>query len=354
MEVYYILTILIIITSYLLRKDKKKLSYVLFTYLLIVIGLRHQSMGYDLMWKYSGGYLDWFDTISRADFGDLFMYSLLTSYDIGFVFLNRIIGVISNDRQVYLFVCALISILPFAFYTSRESKSPLLSIAIFIGLPTFLYLYGTLRQSVATGVLVLSLPYLEKRDKKFFFFLFLAVLLHAASIVFVIAYFVYNFHAKTASKLLSLIILAVVFVLRSILISYILPYIVVGNYEIDNTSSAMSFIVFTIIYIGLLVFVYDKSSYQIKGYINLFYISCLCLAFQDVTPVAARMASFFMFPLMIIIPDFIYNMREKRLARLYSLICVIVFLGYGLFRIDAGGEDFAQSSPYYWFWEDVQ
>lgn len=353
MEVYYILSILLVVVAFACRKHNKQQSFLLFGLLLLVIGFRHQSMGYDLYWKYQGGYLAWFDTISRCDFDEILKYTLLTGYDVGFVLLNRIIGFFSHERQVYLFVCAFISIMPFAYFTSRESKIPLLSIAIFIGLPTFLYLYGTLRQSVATGVLVLALPYLEKRDKKFFILLAISFLLHAASALFIISYFVYRFNFKLFGKMMTLLVIIVVFISRTVLLERILPYITVGDYGIDKSSSILSFVIFTMIYLWLILFVYDRSSSRIKGYINLFFISCLCLAFQDITPVAARVASFFMFPLMIIIPDYLYRIKVKFLSKLSVSLCFLIFLGYGLYRIDAGGSDFAQSSPYHWFWEDL-
>ena len=43
-----------------------------------------------------------------------------------------------------------------------------------------------------------------------------------------------------------------VYLLSNVLFAQILPYIFVGEYEIDNSSSVLTFIVFSLIYIGKL------------------------------------------------------------------------------------------------------
>lgn len=376
MEVYFILVAFLIIAFLYFKIEKEKYkrkkyiqkdinaintreTTLYFFCIFLLLAFRHQSMGYDLDYRSSTGYLGWFETFANADLSMMPILALSSGYDLGFVLFNKLLGFFTTERQLFLASCAAISILPYIPFVKKYSPSPFVSVAIFIGLPTFLYLYGTLRQMMAVGILLYSIDYIVNRKfKKFVFVVIIAFFFHASCIIFLLAYPLYHMKITGLGRVCTFIVIALVYVTRAILLPHILPYITVGEYSIDNTSSSKSFYVFIFIYVVccLLSQKYhcnSKEGLQINGFLNLFFMSCVCMAFQDITPVAARMSAFFMFSLVVLVPIIISTIRSNRWRAVISLFFVLFFLGYGLIRIDAGGEEYAMSSPYYWFWETI-
>ena len=121
MTVYYFVYALIISTSCCLFASKSNLTYkkkiacnVYFSVLVFLFALRHPSMGVDLAYGASYGYLGSFSVIS--DFSWLEALDLnVKNYERGYILFNKLLSLISDDQQMLLIGCAFGSILPIAY-----------------------------------------------------------------------------------------------------------------------------------------------------------------------------------------------------------------------------------------------
>lgn len=361
MTVYYFTVLIIILWALTqriihpknLQKCNKRIARVSFVLILLVIGLRHQSMGLDLYWKYQSGYLGWFDRIANAKISAIPYYAAMTKYEFGFILLNKVIGFFTDNRQVYLFICAALSILPVGNLVKKESKDALLSVAVFIGMPSFLYLFGTIRQSIAMGLLTYSFFEIEKRNlKKFVGIVLIAATFHSAALFFLLVYPAYRFKCNLNKRLVSLGIILAVFLGKSILIRFTIGFF--KGYEISSDASSLVFFVFFLIYVFFVIITkIKKTNDRIEGLLNVLFLACCCLAFQGVTPVAARLGVYYLIFMVILVPEVVSVIDDRLPRALLYMLLVAVFMGYGLYRLYIGGESFAISYPFYWFWNKV-
>lgn len=362
---YWFYAILVFLAILIYAKNKpveeqhKKICVVGFFALFLLLALRHPYMGVDLGWGYSKGYLHSFEVLNEYNLREIFQLKQHLNYERGYIIFNKLVGLISKDQQVFLSVCAFVSVLPIAIYTYKRSKMPLLSLFVFMGLPVFLIFFSGLRQAIAIGITVFSMFFVErKKIIGFVLTVLLATTFHSSSAIFLIAYPVYHIKLNNIGKLTILLFVPIVFVLREPLF-LLFGKLFKKNVQIENTGAYTLFMVFVLIYIFLIVFNdnYERKNAETdkqNGLINLFYIACICQAFGSVYNTAIRVGYYFMVYLVIAIPNTLENFRyiKIRYNSYYTIIKMLIgaiFVAYGLYALKY--DSWAMTNPYIFFWE---
>lgn len=355
MTVYFALYALIALFSILYsarcKAEKTRnalLCWTVFSLLFLLLALRSQGMGADLTNRYGTGYLDAYETLASEPWSIIFDGYL--NYEAGYILLNKLVALLSGgNRQVFLTVCALGSLLPVAYMIFRNSDTPAFSFLIYMGLPVFLLLYSGLRQSLAIGLTFLSIRFIQKHKPIPFILLVLAASqFHYSAYLFLIAYPVYYLRMNTSLRIVSVFVLPVVFLFRHPLFS-ILSKLLKQSAVVDDNGAITLFLVFFAIYFFCFLFA-DESEEQ-NGYTNLFFLACVCQAFGGVSSVAMRVGYYFMMPLMLLLPKVAGGMRVEQERKLARIVIVACFALYGLYAIYAS--TWAEANPYHWFWETV-
>ena len=338
---------------FLKRKDERKYNKALFVVssivVVLILGLRHPSMGNDLRYQSSNGYLGAFDSIVSYPWSSI-LYLKIMNFEQGFIIYNKLVGFLGTDRQMFLFVTAAVSVVPIMYYLSKNSQNMLLSIIIYLGLPVFLICFSGLRQAIAIGITSLSMIYIkEKSLVKFILLVLLASTFHFTAIVFLIAYPMYHIKASDKWDVISIISIPVVYVLRAPLFD-ILSKLLKKNAKMTDTGALTLFLIFTLIYIGLVML--NKKRNRPGGYINIFYLACLCQAFAGVYYTAMRVAYYFMIALAVGLPEVLQEMKSEREGdstyKISYCVVVIIFIIYGLYAIKTSS--WAMAYPYKFFW----
>lgn len=315
----------------------------------IMFALRHQSMGHDLRYLSSNGYLASFDYLSGLSWKQIFSLDQHLAYEKGFVIFNRVVGALSRDRQIFMVVCAVLSVAPIAWMIYKKSVSPAISFLVFMGLPSFLAIYSALRQVLAMGLCFLSLYFVQKKKPLVFAALvLLAWSFHSSAILFSIAYPVYYLKLKKTYRQMSVLLIPMVYVFRVPLFN-ILSKILKEDASTTDTGAFTLFAVFTLIYVFCIMYT-DESDEQ-NGLMNIFLLACCCQAFGGVYYTAMRVGYYFMLSLVLLLPLVLKNMKVKENKNIYTAIVVIVFAIYGLNSIK--NSTWAMAYPYYFFWEVV-
>lgn len=355
MTMYYSIASLLLICSIAIEaivrdrgRKRKILSVVFFIAIYLTFALRHPTMGLDLGYGKQYGYLASFRYLSQLPFKKLIEMGNYLNYEIGYMLLNRIIGLITSNQQFFLAFCAFISILPVSYIIWKKSSDICFSYMIFAGLPVFLLLFSGLRQSIAIGICFVSIVFIQEKKLVYFIITVIAAtLFHWSAIVFLIAYPLYHCELDLKKRFLSIVIFPLVFLFREPIFTFI-GGLLKDNIQIDNNGSIKLFLLFVCIYIICVLF--GKREGEQNGYLNLFYVACVCQIFANINNVALRMGYYFVIFLALLLPQVIFQMDKKRDATILKIIIGSFFLWFAFDNL--ASSSWAMSNPYIFFWND--
>ena len=300
----------------------------------------------------SYGYLQSYRQLSWLSWEEALNLKSFFNYERGYIVYNKILGSLSNDVQFLLFITALISfsLISITLYKLSSNRNIFMAIIIYTALPCFLIQFSGLRQAIAIAICTLAMQYIEyRRIVPFILLILLASLFHVTALCFLIAYFVYIIPIKQKWRFCTFVVLALVFVFKDALFQVLVGLI--GRSTMPDYNGAITlFIVFTLIY--LFCSVLEVKSKRINGYMNIFYLACICQAFSSVYSSAMRMGYYFMFSLAILLPLCIDNIPKYSQRELIRLLVYICFLGFSLYVLSLE-DSWAMSNPYYFFWESI-
>lgn len=320
---------------------------VIFTTVLLILGLRHPSMGIDLP-----GYLKSFHRLTELSWRELFSLKSYLNYERGYIIFNKVIGELTFEtEQIFLFICATISTVPVWYIIRKKSEDIMLSSIIYLALPIFILQYSGIRQCIALGLCYISMEFIER--KKFIPFLCLvlfACCFHFTAIIFILAYFMYHVRISDKARWLTLLIFPVVYVIRVPLFT-VLSLIFKDNAVITQTNAVTMMMVFFFIYIFILFLCHGKWDKRTNGYMNIFMCACLCMIFSGIYSTAIRIGYYFSFSLVLLLPLALSGMKDRRWAFIFKCIIIVCFIWFAFDSIT--DTYWAMAYPYHPFWENV-
>ncbi len=339
------------------QKTARIQNFICFVCVAVLLMFRHQSMGIDLQWRGSSpdaGYLPAFDFISKQSFRDVVRNcrSNKIYFEKGFVYYIKIVSLICNNRQFFLGITALISLLPIWWLFDRNSKKPVLSWIIYLALSPFLLLYSALRQGIVIGLA--ACMYILAEEKKWFWFTVLGAVcysIHDASVLLFLIYPLVNIKINTRTRAIFILSLAGIILFKNQIIDLVLRFFPHYAYMFrnENGNAYRFFAVLLLIYI-ICCFSTDNSRFQ-NSYMNLFFLSIVFQLFGMFSDVAPRGGFFFMNALCVLFPDVLEKIRVRENAIILKYSSTLCFVVWGLYCIYS--TYWAMAYPYYWFWERI-
>ena len=179
---------------------------VFFTLLILMLMLRHESIGRDL-----DAYKYYFQTHHTYKFSEVvteFRESLFKSF-------NWILGKITDDFQIYIIITSLLSVLPIAWIYCKDRTNSFLKIILFVNMSTFVMLFSGIRQALAMAVGMIA--YYFVKNKKLIWFIamgLLAMMLHHSGFMIFLMYPLYYLKIKKQYLFLAFPIFPLIFALR--------------------------------------------------------------------------------------------------------------------------------------------
>ncbi len=356
MTIYYVLYILIFIsteickrTNGILEQRQRRTAVVPALLLVLVLGLRHPSMGIDLKYGKVGGYLWSFEAISNYSWHELLQLGGWENYEWGYIFYNKLLGYISTSDQLLLFVSASISLLPLAVLFAKKSRDLAFSYIIYMGLPCFLLPFSGLRQAIAIGICVLATPSIcDKNWKRFLVTILIATLFHYSAVIYLLAYPLYHLRLPKSYRPLMVPLLLVIYMARYPIFA-VASKLFKKNAVPDDNGAFVLFLVFIMIFIFYQVYCRSDDESSI-GFMNIFYFACICQCFGGVFSTAMRVGFYFMPSLAVALPNILTTISNQRDRRLLQYIIFAIFVIYGLYALATSSWPMAY--PYYFFWEE--
>lgn len=314
-----------------------------------VIAFRHPSMGWDLGYQESWGYLDSFNRINEYSWKEVWELEGFLNYEKGYVLFNKVIGSIYNNQQFFLISCAIVSIAPVFILIYKYSDDPTLSTLIFLGLPAFLMLFSGMRQAIAIGICAMSILLLQNKKRILFVAVVLfASLFHSSALMFLFALPAYYVKMNRTFRVISTALLGVVFVFRESIFQILCRWFGYEDVTMDNNGAITLFIVFVAVYIYCYLFDNDAEN---QGLLNIFYIACFCQAMGGLYSTIIRVGYYFMMALIVLLPQVIKNTQDRTVRVFSKLIVPICFIAFALHSFYTSS--WAETYPHYWFWQNV-
>ena len=339
-----------------IKSQKNKIFAFLFAFLFLffICALRHPSMGIDLHYGFSDGYIGRFQYISEQNWGYLLKNHStdydLQSYEIGYVLFNKIISVFGNNSQLLLSFVALLSIFPIFVVYYKESNSFVFSILVYLAFPCFFAVFSALRQACAIGICFMSYKFIKERKIiPFILFILLASTFHITALVFLLSYPLYTIRIKKIYKYFMVVLVGIIFLFRN-QIFILLMHLFNKGITPDNNGAINLFLFFIALYIVLSLI--SKENKELNGLMNILLLLVIIQCFGNVHSYITRIGYYFMPFLGLLIPKSIKNIKVE-----YRGICKITFIcffiGYGLFSIYQSGIGWAQAYPWIPFWKEI-
>ena len=357
MIIYFLMYALILFTAdsvgrtgTSLEQRKKRTAIYVTMIPVLVVALRHPSMGLDLGYGRSFGYLASFRAFSQYSLGALLRLAGWQNYEWGYILFNRILGYISTDYQCLLIGCAIASIVPIGIMIWKNSEDPVFAMIVYLGLPCVLVPFSALRQGIAIGICCMAYPLIQKKQRiKFILLVLFASLFHYSAFFFAIAYPLYHLKLSRTVRMASIPALAVVFVGRYPLFA-IFSKIFKKSAAIEQTGAFTLMLVFALVYAFCVMFVHTEED---KGFLNVFYMACVAQCFGGVYSIAIRVGYYFMPVLVIALPNIIRNMSNPNNQKISRTCVMAAFAIYGLYSFYSSGKGWAMTYPYHFYWSEL-
>ena len=330
------------------NKKTRNITVISALLLILIVALRHPSMGVDLGSLNGDGYIGSFYLIGKMTWKSILSNISFLNYSIGYIIYNKLLYLISPNHELLLIVTAFISIAPFWFAFYKFSKSIYFSAIIYMASPLFLLAYSGLRQIIAIGICCIALYYLvQKRLLKFVICVAVAFLFHSSALLFLVAYPVYYIRIKRTNRLILLSIIPVVYIFRKQLFSEMSGLF--GYSGSVSETGAGRFLLFLIV---LYVFLTLLSNEETNGWLNLLFVACLIQTMAGVNSLVLRAGYYFLISLPIAVPNVMLNAKKSRGSILALYGAYTFFVLYGIYTI-IYNSGWAEAYPYAFFWESI-
>jgi hypothetical protein len=371
MWLFYILLLYILVMALILygkgqSRGKDKLFLMLtFGVFLFLSAFRASFVGND-----TDSYLNLFYLISGSDNSEVFT----SRYEVGYVYLNKLISYFSANPQAILIVTSCIILLGFSRFIYKNSNYIWLSVFLFFILRYFDATMNTLRFNIAL-VIILYSYYFIKRKKMLVFILFtlIASLFHITAIIFLLAYPIsrLKFNIKT------IVVLTVTGFILFSGFSVILQKVIeifpryqyyIGSHYLDGNirlASIMNILVsLFMLTIGIITKYHkpnynkdskmyaDNSKYN-DGEIMLLlvvmgsFIDILSLKFN----LLDRVGTYFQVFVLVYLPNAIKQMKDSKKALLMVIIIIFILVTYAI-TIQIVRPEWNRIYPFGFFWNE--
>ncbi len=319
-----------------------------FIILFILLACRADDVGIDLP-----GYKYIFSTSSNYSWPRLFGRDI----EVGYIILNKLVSLVTNDFQWFLAVVAALTLFPIAKIYSEDGDYSTIKILLFVNMSIFPMLFSGLRQSLAFAMGMLA--YECVKNKKIIWFLlmvFMAYLFHRSAFVLLALYPVYYMRLKRKHLFVIIPVMLMIFIFNGPIFMTLarLSSDILGEAKISNNDSYMMILLF--ILFSIFSFVIpdeEKMDDETIGLRNILLLATCMQFFVPLHSLAMRINYYFIIFIPILIPKILKVAQPslKGVADIANVVLCLFFAGYFIY-LASNGENALNIYPYISFWED--
>lgn len=342
MLIYVILIITILAMGYIFKAnsiDKNKKIYIIIIGIILIIisGFRSVNVGADTL-----QFCRDFDNIKRIGWDYVFR---ATRYEIGFVFLCKILGEICNNYQILIFFTSFIVNVLICKFIYEESKDCVLSLYMYITLNYFAANMNIMRQAVAMAIILIAYMTFLKKNRRVLYMICvcLACMFHTSAICGALLLLIPNKKYSMKKYCSTIVISGIAFLLANTVFISITK--IFGNYsgyinsEFYESNYVAAVFKMLILFVILTVsYIYNrKNSNEMDN--KYMYISSLALIFGAASvkiTLLGRISNYFSIFNIILLPNILKRYKDKKqiyiVYYLLYLFCFLYWLIISIYR----------------------
>jgi len=297
------------------------------------------------------GYINLFNFYNTFSFKEIFQN--LFGQEIGFVLVNRIIGIFSKNGIYLMFITSFIIVLLFFREFKKYSSYIWFSVLMFVTVGSYYTSFNTIRQIMAASIIFSGSKYLyEKKLNKYILVILLATLFHKTSLIMIPFYFVLNFKFNRNKLVVAVITLLITMISLDKIIEIVQKYIYqfytfnkygMCGYSYKNVVLPLGIMIFVIYHYKKIDINNGKNNIWINAVIFYAFFSILGLKVQLIQ----RLSEFFAPYALLLVPLIISKINDKSLRVIYIIAAVIIMICYNFLIFKDTGYN-----PYYMFWQN--
>ena len=195
MLIYLIVIILSVFFAFIAQNMRKQYNtskkridhqaYIIFSILsFLPVFLVSAYRGYSVGTDTSGTYYDIYQLVLN-NIGGI--------RDVGYTFINKVAICLFHSYHGVLFLTSLIFCGLSFKSIFEESKYPMFSVLLFFTTNVYFISMNMIRQSIATTLFILAIPFIKKKEFwKFLILILIATSIHSVSLIYIFLYFLLN------------------------------------------------------------------------------------------------------------------------------------------------------------------
>ncbi len=324
------------------KKSKKQCVYS-FLGLLFLLGLHSPTLGVDV----DGFYIPYFHTSTQEGIS----FVLVGHIEPLFHAITFVIRTFTDNESIYIFLIALLILLPIIFFFYKESKNPWLAIYFYVSFIIYYFAFSGIRQALAISIVCLGYYYLLKDNWKFFLlFVLIAFFIHTSALLAVLALplvkiKISDFSWFVVYGLLTIAILAVPTLMLTVVD---IIFSDTGKYQNtlneDGGGITLSFLYLAFAALQIFMSLENKEKSMVQFTLLLFTIQLTGLRSQY----AARIGYYFLPLMFIYITNAIESLKDKDVKVILNLFLTGFLLFFFIYSSSGG---YLGVIPFKFFWE---
>lgn len=340
------------------RQGRKCYIIIMTLILMTLIGLRSETKGFFEGSDVTNYYWMFQNTANSSwnELWQLLLVNLATSGDVGFLLLQKLIGIFTSSFYVYSFIASGLFLIPFGVFLYRYSTNTkqLMFAYVFFCMMMFVHLMSGARQYFAMGIVWMAyLCFLQEKYTKTIVFMLLASTIHFSSIIFMLPMLMSIFIRKAQTlkmvHLVSLFLVPVVYAMASSIIVFMGNFVGSEKYadygSAEIGSGANTFILMMVILSVLCFVAINRRVLTSNEFIRKLYCMVPCFTFFapliNADGAMIRLSEYFHLFLVLLVPssvELLFNKNSQNVAY------VVLIGGLSVLAI-------MSSRTYYFFWQ---
>lgn len=302
---------------------------IIFIILLLFNGLRDGNVFLDSL-----VYKNFFQIVENLNLIDLIK---LNSFEVGFKLFTKFFSLFCN-YNLYIFIISFFSLIGFYFFIKKYSNNYLMSVFLFIVTNIYIYLFCTIRQTIAISILLFSIQYVLSNKKiKFVLLVLLAASFHKTALIFMIVYLLKWFDINKIGIKKLVVIYLIIFIFRQPIVTLFINvfYSSYNNYIISGSGYFL-----LLILVSLAVFIYyfinKKKLYndELKLFYNIYLFSILFQILATSQGYINRITLYFMIPIIVLLPNII---PKNKFGKYTMYLVYIIGFAYYIYNVLGNG-----------------
>lgn len=309
---------------------KRNLFCILFSYMILILGLRDINIGLDVP-----GYIVYFKNVNNLSYLTL----INDSFEKGYKFLNVCIAFFTQNENIFLFIVSLLCLVPVGRFIYKYSEMPFLTTLIYISFNFYAFTFSGLRQAVAFAIVMISYDFIiKKKFSNYCICIMVAMLFHKTAFIFIPAYFFYNIKISEKIILLLAIVDIIIYIFRKTIMEFLVLYIFTDYGIIESNAYSWFFLSFVLVTAGLMFYKNVTKIYpETNGLYMYVLLGVSMMLMTSIGSNVLRMANYYYIYIIILIPKIIKSFEEKYTRFILTFLIVILCLGLFIwfYSIDA-------------------